>query len=162
MRGYTGNLNNLLYLQQSVAWRKFPSFFVTISHNFRCLDGTDCCCCFPFTSLRSKAWARAPKFKTNGKCCRPKNRCRGKRRWLSRVRRDRNHFPRLIPDDGHVSPVASCVASPLELCQFLKIRNRELHFCLPFPEIRNYKSINNSFSIPFLFQFQFQFQINWW
>ena len=37
----------------------------------------------------------------------------------------------------------------LVLCRFLKIRNRECRFLLPFSERRNFESKNDSFSIHF-------------
>jgi len=39
----------------------------------------------------------------------------------------------------------------LELCQFLKIMNRDLQFLLLVHEIRNYESENNSYFDSFLF-----------
>ena len=46
-----------------------------------------------------------------------------------------------------------CSPSPssfLEVGRFLKIRNRESRFLLPDREMRNWKSENDSFSIPFM------------
>ena len=44
----------------------------------------------------------------------------------------------------------------LELCQFLKILNRDLQFLLLVHEIRNNESENNSYFDSFLFWFQFR------